>query len=224
MMKNILMNFMMGNLIRDTFNRIILNSISIADLVVALIAAIIIGLYIFIIYKITFRSTVYSYTFNLSLVLITIITTLIILTVSSNNLIVTLGMLGTLGVVRFRSSLKEPLDIIYVLWASTVGFAIGANQYLIASLGSLIIGIVIFCLSNFRIKFKSYIIVVNYPLSIDNKVNNITKMRRIKIKSKYIKKENVELTLEVNNRYQQTLDKLNQVELIDSISLLTFED
>ncbi len=224
MMKNILMNFMIGNILRDSFNRIILNSISIADLVVALIAAIIIGLYIFIIYKITFRSTVYSYTFNLSLVLITIITTLIILTVSSNNLIVTLGMLGTLGVVRFRSSLKEPLDIIYVLWASTVGFAIGANQYLIASLGSLIIGIVIFCLSNFRIKFKSYIIVVNYPLSIDHKVNNITKMRRIKVKSKYIKKENVELTLEVNNKYQQTLDKFNQVELIDSISLLTFED
>jgi|SRR5690554_4375501 len=210
--------------INELINRIVLNSISVVDLVVSLLTALIVGLYIFIVYKVTFRSTVYSYTFNMSLVLVVILTSLIILTVSSNNLVITLGMLGTLGVVRFRSSLKEPLDIIYVLWASTAGFAIGAMQYLIALLGSLVVGIIIFCLANYRLKFKSYIIVVNYHKSLDKDINKITSKRRVKVKSKYIKKDNVELTLEVTNKYLETMDSFNEVEGIDSISLLTFED
>ncbi|MDF2699837.1 MAG: rane protein [Haloplasmataceae bacterium] len=208
----------------EIFNRIIFNSISPAELLVALFVSIIIGLYIFIIYKISFRSTVYSYTFNMSLVLMVIITTLIILTVSSNNLIVTLGMLGTLGVVRFRSSLKEPLDILYVLWASAAGFAIGATQYLIAILGSIIVGILIYSLSHFRVKMKSYIIVINYPKAIDKEISLIASKKNIRVKAKYIKKGNVELTLEVRNKYQQTLDLFDKVELIESISLLSFED
>jgi uncharacterized membrane protein YhiD involved in acid resistance len=153
-----------------------------------------------------------------------IITTLIILTVSSNNLIVTLGMLGTLGVVRFRSSLKEPLDILYVLWASAAGFAIGATQYLIAILGSIIVGILIYSLSHFRVKMKSYIIVINYPKAIDKEISLIASKKNIRVKAKYIKKGNVELTLEVRNKYQQTLDLFDKVELIESISLLSFED
>lgn len=216
--------FLVIDSFNELFNRIVLNSISFVDLLVALLTSLIVGLYIFIVYKVTFRSTVYSYTFNMSLVLVTILTSLIILTVSTNNLVVTLGMLGTLGVVRFRSSLKEPLDIIYILWASTAGFAIGAMQYLIALLGSFVIGIIIFCLSNYRLKFKSYIIVVNYPKSLDKEINIITNQRRIKVKSKYIKNDNVELTLEVANKHQETMDSFNEVDGIDSISLLTFED
>ena len=216
--------FLASDSIIELFNRIVINSISVLELIVALFAAFIVGMYIFMIYKITFKATVYSYTFNMSLVIIVLLTTIIILTVSTNNLVITLGMLGTLGVVRFRSSLKDPLDIVYVLWASSAGFAIGAMQYLIAILGSLIIGIILYCLTNIRLYYRTYIIVVNYHKSLDERVNTITSNKKIKVKSKYIKNDNVELTIETTNKYQETIDLFNKVEEINSISLLSFED
>ena len=93
---------------------------------IALAVGLLCGLYIFYIYKRTFNGVLYSRTFNISLILLTLVTTLIIRTISS-NLTLSLGMVGALSIVRFRTAVKEAMDTVYMFWAVAVGITIGAG-------------------------------------------------------------------------------------------------
>ncbi len=120
--------------------------ISYFDMVIGLAIAFIIGMFIYWIYRKSFRGVVYSYNYNVSFVLMTMITALIIMTIST-NIVLSLGMVGALSIVRFRTAVKDPLDIVYMFWSISVGIAIGAKIYPLAIFGSIIIGIVILWLS-----------------------------------------------------------------------------
>ena len=136
------------------------SSFSILDTFIALTLALAIGMFIFIIYKKTFNGVMYSANFGTSLIAITLVTTLIILAVTS-NVVLSLGMVGALSIVRFRSAIKEPMDIVYIFWSISVGIVLGAGLIPLAVIGSLFIGLFMIIFVNRKTSDNPYILVLN---------------------------------------------------------------
>ena len=129
------------------------------DTILFLAIAFVLGLFIYFIYKLTYTGVMFSRSFGISLILLSMISTFIILAVTS-NVVLSLGMVGALSIVRFRSAIKDPLDIVYLFWSLSVGIVLGAKQYFLAILGSLIIGGVLVLLSRMGRTGQDYIIIL----------------------------------------------------------------
>ena len=117
-------------------------SISILDMVIALALAFAIGLFIFLVYKKTFSGVMYSSGFSVTLIALTLISTFVILAVTS-NVVLSLGMVGALSIVRFRTAIKEPLDIAFLFWAIAAGIVLAAGIIPLAVFGSVVIGVIL---------------------------------------------------------------------------------
>lgn len=172
---------------------------SILDVSIAMILALAIGLFIFYVYKKTFAGVMYSASFGVSIMAMTLITTLIILAVTS-NIILSLGMVGALSIVRFRTAVKEPLDIAFLFWSISAGIVIGAGLIPLGIIGSIFIGIVLLIFVNKKSSDTPYVIILNLE---DDKAENDS-MEKIKsmtkkniIKAKTVSKNGIELTVEV---------------------------
>ena len=124
-----------------------ISSVSILDMAVSLILAFGIGMFIFLVYKKTYQGVMYSSSFGTTLVALTMITTVVILAVTS-NVVLSLGMVGALSIVRFRTAIKEPLDIAFLFWAIAVGIVLAAGMIPLAVIGSVIIGIILLVFVN----------------------------------------------------------------------------
>ena len=124
-------------------------SVSPIDMVLALALAFGLGLFIFFIYKKTFSGVMYSGNFGVTLIALTMITTLVILAVTS-NVVLSLGMVGALSIVRFRTAIKEPLDIAFLFWAIAAGIVLAAGLIPLAVFGSVVIGITLLLFANRR--------------------------------------------------------------------------
>lgn len=172
---------------------------SFLDVGLAMLLAFAIGLFIFMVYKKTFAGVMYSSSFGVSIMAMTLITTLIILAVTS-NIILSLGMVGALSIVRFRTAVKEPLDITFVFWAIAAGIVIGAGLIPLAVIGSVVIGLFLLIFVNRKSTDTPYIIVLS--LSDDNAESDAMSMIKGKtkkslIKSKTVSRNGIELTVEV---------------------------
>lgn len=117
-----------------------ISSVSILDMAIALVLAFGIGMFIFLVYKKTYMGVMYSSSFGTTLVALTMITTVVILAVTS-NVVLSLGMVGALSIVRFRTAIKEPLDIAFLFWSIAVGIVLAAGMIPLAVIGSVIIGV-----------------------------------------------------------------------------------
>ena len=122
-------------------------SVSVLEMFVALLLALGIGMFIFLVYKKTYQGVMYSSSFGTTLVALTMITTVVILAITS-NVVLSLGMVGALSIVRFRTVIKEPLDIAFLFWAITVGIVLAAGMIPLAVLGSVFIGTVLLLFVN----------------------------------------------------------------------------
>lgn len=172
---------------------------SILDVAIAMLLAFAIGLFIFYVYKKTFAGVMYSASFGVSIMAMTLITTFIILAVTS-NIILSLGMVGALSIVRFRTPIKEPLDIAFLFWAISVGIVIGAGLIPLGVIGSIFIGIVLLVFVNKKGSNTPYIIILNLENDkAENdcmvKIKSMTKKNLIKAKT--VSKNGIELTVEV---------------------------
>ena len=134
-------------------------SVSMLDMAVALALAFGLGLFIFLVYKKTFTGVMYSSSFGVTLVALTMITTVVILAVTS-NVVLSLGMVGALSIVRFRTAIKEPLDIAFLFWSIAVGIVLAAGMIPLAVLGSLVIGAVLLVFVNKKSHVDPYIVVL----------------------------------------------------------------
>lgn len=189
-----------------TFNDILKSSFlekaadfSILDILLAMALSFIIGLFIFVIYRKTFAGVMYSASFGVSILAMTLITTLIILAVTS-NIILSLGMVGALSIVRFRTAVKEPLDIAFLFWAISAGIVIGAGLLPLAIIGSILIGVVLLIFVSKKQTDTPYIVVLS--LQDDAAEQTAMEMVRAKtkrhlIKAKTVSKSGIELTVEV---------------------------
>ena len=172
---------------------------SIPDILCALAIAFALGLFIFFLYKKTFSGVMYSSSFGISLIAMNLITCLAIITVSS-NLITSLGMVGALSIIRFRTVIKEPLDLVYLFWSIIIGIIVGVGLIPIAVIGSLAIGLILFIFTNKKSSNIPYIVIVN----CDSDIAETTSLQLIKsrtqkhlIKSKAVSRNGIELTVEV---------------------------
>ena len=193
-------------------------SISILDMALALLLAFGVGLFIFFIYKKTYAGVMYSSSFGVTLVALTMITTLVILAVTS-NVVLSLGMVGALSIVRFRTAIKDPLDIAFLFWAIAAGIVLAAGLIPLAVFGSLFIGIIILIFANRKDMTNPFIVVLDCDgqKSEEAALDFLQKhTRRCVIKSKTARKGAVELNLEVRLRNTNT-DFINQLTEIDGV-------
>lgn len=174
-------------------------SISILDMVIALALAFAIGLFIFLVYKKTFSGVMYSSGFSVTLIALTLISTFVILAVTS-NVVLSLGMVGALSIVRFRTAIKEPLDIAFLFWAIAAGIVLAAGMIPLAVFGSVVIGVILLVFCNKKSKDSPYIVVISCSgEDTENVVREYLKenVKKLVIKSKTVSKDGVELNYEV---------------------------
>ena len=135
------------------------SSVSYFDMALALVLAFVLGLFIFFVYKKTYQGVMYSSSFGVTLIALTMITTLVILAVTS-NVVLSLGMVGALSIVRFRTAIKEPLDIAFLFWSIAAGIVLAAGLIPLAVCGSLIIGVILLIFVNRKSHLNPYIVVI----------------------------------------------------------------
>jgi len=187
---------------RDVFKSSFLEKaveFSILDVALAMLLSFAIGLFIFYVYKKTFAGVMYSASFGVSIMAMTMITTLIILAVTS-NLVLSLGMVGALSIVRFRTAIKEPLDIAFLFWAISAGIVIGAGLIPLGIIGTIFVGIVLLVFVNRKSSDTPYIIVLNIEndkAESDCMAIIKTKTKKSLVKAKTVTKNGIELTVEV---------------------------
>ncbi|MFC0415023.1 DUF4956 domain-containing protein [Cytobacillus solani] len=202
----------------DTFT-----SVSVLEIFFGTLASFIVGLFIYYVYKKTFRSVVYSHNFNVTLVLMTMITSLVIMTIST-NIVLSLGMVGALSIVRFRTALKDPLDIVFLFWAITAGIAIGANVYPVAIFGSIFISIAVFFLSKKKWKDETYLLVIHYDEMAYDEIKAQLVKFNYDLKSKIVRNNWTELTLKIKLKVDNTafVHKLSNLEGVKDVSLVQY--
>ena len=203
-----------------------INSFSTLDVLLALGLAFVIGLFIFLIYKKTYQGVMYSDSFGVSLIAMSMITSLVIIAVTS-NVVLSLGMVGALSIVRFRTAIKEPMDIAFLFWAIAVGIVLGAGLLPLAVIGSVIIGIIIVIFSTRKIGDTPYILVVNCENEeTENTANTLIKEEAKKsvLKSKAVNKLGVELTYEVRIKDDNTgfVNKVSACEGVTNAVLVSY--
>lgn len=174
-------------------------SISMLDMMIALVLAFLLGLFIFFIYKKCYSGVMYSSSFGVTLIALTLITTLLIMCVVS-NVVLSLGMVGALSIVRFRTAIKEPLDIAFLFWAIAVGIVLAAGLIPLAVFGSIFIGLVLYLFSKRKTMDSPYILVVHCEDDeTEKQVIQFVKaqVKRLNLKSKSVERNCIELNYEV---------------------------
>lgn len=203
-----------------------INSFSTLDVLLALGLSFVLGLFIFLIYKKTYQGVMYSDSFGISLIAMSMITSLVIIAVTS-NVVLSLGMVGALSIVRFRSAIKEPMDIAFLFWAIAVGIVLGAGLLPLAIIGSVIIGIIIVIFSTRKIGDIPYILVVNCENEeIETETERLIKEEAKKslLKSKTVNQLGVELTYEVRIKKEDTgfVNKISAVSGVTNAVLVSY--
>ncbi len=196
-----------------------ITSVSILDMVIALALAFGIGLFIFFVYKKAYQGVMYSSSFGTTLVALTVITTLVILAVTS-NVVLSLGMVGALSIVRFRTAIKEPLDIAFLFWSIAVGIVLAAGMIPLAVIGSVIIGVILIVFVNRKSHFNPYIAVISCDSAeAEKEATEFLKsnVKKCVVKSKSVQKGRIDLNLEIRLKNDNT-DFVNSLSEISGVS------
>ena len=173
--------------------------LSVADMAVSMLLAFAIGLFIFYIYKKSYRGVMYSANFGTSLIAVALVTTFVMLAVTS-NVVLSLGMVGALSIVRFRTVVKDPMDIAFLFWSLAAGIVLASGLVHLAVLGSLFIGIVMLVFSDRRDEERPYILVVHCADETAERAARdfaTSRVKALSLKSKSVSPGRVELNYEV---------------------------
>ena len=203
-----------------------IESVSILDIAIALALAFGLGMFIFLVYKKTYQGVMYSSSFGTTLVALTMITTVVILAVTS-NVVLSLGMVGALSIVRFRTAIKEPLDIAFLFWSIAVGIVLAAGMIPLAVAGSVIIGIILLVFVNKKSHCNPYIVVLSCTDNITEKkavdfLND--NVKKCVVKSKTAANGSVELNLEIRMASDNTdfINALSTMPGVNSAILVSY--
>lgn len=196
-----------------TFNDIFKSSflenvtaVSLFDMILALVLAFGLGMFIFLVYKKTSQAVMYSSGFGVTLIALTMITTLVMLAVTS-NVVLSLGMVGALSIVRFRTAIKEPLDIAFLFWSIAVGIVLAAGMIPLAVIGSVVIGLILLVFVNQKPHRNPYIAVIQCDGHDSEKAAKEYLDRMTEhcvVKSKSAQKGSLELTMEIRLKSDDT--------------------
>ena len=193
------------SIIKDSVLNQFTGTLTLADVGLSLLTAFLISIFIIFVYKKTYSGVLYSKTFSLCLLMLSMVTALIIRTVNA-NLSLSLGMVGALSIVRFRTAVKEPIDTGFMFWGISAGIMAGAGLYLIAIVASILLGVLYFIGYLFDFKSKSkYLLVLKYDINNESEVNKLLKsLPKHKLKTKTSAKKVTEVTYEVEVKNEDT--------------------
>lgn len=202
------------------------SGISILDMLIALFLAFGVGMFIFLVYKKTYQGVMYSSGFGTTLVALTMVTTVVILAVTS-NVVLSLGMVGALSIVRFRTAIKDPLDIVFLFWSLASGIVLAAGMIPLAVFGSAFIGVFLLVFVNRKTHCNPYILILSCTDSASEKNAKQyldTCVKKSVIKSKSVQKGLIELTLEIRMQNDNTdfVNTLSAMEGIHSAVLVSY--
>lgn len=220
----------------DTIKKSVLDNfsgtISVGSMLCSLIVAFLIGIFIIYVYRKTYTGVVYSKAFGLCILMLAMVTAMIIRTISS-NISLSLGMVGALSIVRFRTAVKEPVDTGFMFWGISAGIMAGAGLYVIAVIASLGIGVLYFVtyLMGFKVANR-YLLVLKYKSSAhDNVMRRLKTIKKFKIRSKSIFGNEIELSLEIDmkenrkgNISTEVVDQFNEVDGVINASLIAYQN
>ncbi len=197
---------------------------SLASIALGVITALIMGAVIYAVYSKFYVGVIYSRSFAITLVGMTILTAMVTLAIST-NIVISLGMVGALSIVRFRTAVKDPLDLLYLFWAITTGITAGAGMYLLVVVTALIMVLMVVIFYNRQQKGRIYIAVIHYMSDEtgDNVIRAFGKMKYF-IKSKTVRKGKTELAVEVYCKDNDTffLDKIRDIEGVEDATLIQY--
>ena len=184
------------------------------QVILTLVIALGIGGFLYFVYKKTFAGVVYSRSFNLSLIMLTMVSAMVIMLISS-NLTLSLGMVGALSIVRFRTAIKDPIDTVYMFWAVGEGLALGAGFMDVALIGGLVIGVVMVILTSAKGNATMpYLLILHFDDRASQQIKGlIRQLPKAHIKSKTVQHDGIELTIELRIRESDTdfVDKFLRV-------------
>ena len=169
------------------------------NVVIALIVALAAGIVIALVYKKTYRGVLYSPSFTLTLILLCLVTTPVVMAIGS-NVALSMGMVGALSIVRFRTAVKDPLDTAYMFWAITMGILVGSNAYVIAVVALLGIAVILLGISYLRLRSPNgYLLVLHYDEDAQTDIENTLKrsVKFYRLRSKTVTRSGAEMTVEV---------------------------
>lgn len=198
-------------------------NLSLPRILLAMLCATICGLIIYAVYRLFYRGVVYSDNFNILVLLITVVTSFIIMTISA-NLVLSLGMVGALSIVRFRSAIKDPLDVGFLFWGVASGLTAGAGLYFVAIIGTVLIAVLYIALTITKKERKSYLLIVRYGEASEENINALLGSIKYKLKNKTQTMDNIELTIEIKIKNNDTtqLSRFKGVEGVNSVTLLEY--
>ena len=196
----------------------------IPEILIALAAAFIMGILIFAVYKKFYAGVIYSRTFAVTLVGMTVLTCMVTLAIST-NIVISLGMVGALSIVRFRTAVKDPMDLLYLFWAITTGITVGAGMYMLAVLAALIMILMILLFYHKQQNGKIYIAVIHYTGDeAGDEVIRAFGKRKYFVKSKTMRKEKTEMAVEIFCRQNdmEFMEKIRSIPQVDDVTLIQY--
>ena len=213
----------------DIFKSSFLESVtefSVIDTAVGMVFALVIGLFIFMVYKKTFLGVMYSTGFSMTLIGPCLVTTLVIMAVTS-NVVLSLGMVGALSIVRFRAAIKEPMEIVFLFWAIAGGIVIGAGMIPLAVIGSALIGIIFILFTNRKVHDNPYILILN---CVNEKTEEAAmklaekSADRLMVKSKTVNAAGIELTIELRTKDATTafVNRIHEIDGVEDATLVSY--
>ena len=201
-------------------------SISVLDMLLTLVLSFGIGLFIFLIYKKTYRGVMYSATFGTTLIALTMITASVILAVTS-NVVLSLGMVGALSIVRFRTAIKDPLDIAFLFWSIGAGIILAAGMIPLAVISSVVIGLILLVFVNKKSHTHPYMVVlncVNHDVEVKAREFLKKNVTRCTVKSKSAVKGAIEMNIEVRLKEDDTdfINILSEIPGVNSAVIVSY--
>ena len=198
---------------------------TVEDLLLRVGVSVVIGLAIFVSYWISHAGTIYSQKFNINLITLTILTATV-MTVIGNNIALSLGMVGALSIVRFRTAVKDPLDTAYMFWSLTMGILIGAGQFFLAAVAVIGIALLITIISRVASKpAETFLLVLRGEAGVEGDVTNLLRrLKHMRLKSKTLSGDGVEITYEIRleRQHDVLINKLLSIPGVQDATLVSY--
>lgn len=217
----------LSDIFKNDFLEQTTGSLSVLEMSITLVIAFLVGAGIFYVYKSTFQGVMYSKTFNTSLVILSLISATIIIGVT-NNIVLSLGMVGALSIVRFRTSIKDPIDVVYMFWAIGSGIITGAGLYVLAIISFVMIAVVLHFFMNMENRLEPYLLIVGYSdggaekviyEKLDAALNNYKVKSKTKVPGQY------ELTVEIRTKSDKSnlVNDIDNIEGVNNVAMLSYD-
>ena len=202
----------------------VFDGVTVTNAALGLLTALIMGAVIYFVYRRFYTGVIYSRSFAITLVGMTVLTAMVTLAIST-NIVISLGMVGALSIVRFRTAIKDPLDLLYLFWAITTGITSGAGMYVLVLAAAVVMTVMIIIFYSRQQKGRIYILVVHYTgdEAGDNIIRSFGKIKYF-IKSKTLRKEKIEMAIEVFCKNNDTffMEKIRSIDGVEDATLIQY--